>query len=174
MKGGTIIKEFEEVYKEYYKDVFAFLYKTCGSDYHLAEELTQDTFCEAYRCFYKYNGSCSIYTWLCAIGKNVWFHYLRKHKDNIVGFETLEETICDDYEKTPEAYYEHSENSVIIKKALESLGPKYREVIWLRSVADLPFAEIASLMNITESSAKVLFFRAKKMIKEKLENEGLF
>ena len=43
-----------------------------------------------------------------------------------------------------------------------------------RSVAELPFSKVAEIMNISENSAKVLFFRAKNQIKEKLESEGLF
>ena len=168
------MKEFEEIYKTYYRDVFAFLFRTCGQNHDLAEELTQETFCEAFRCFYRYNGSCSIFTWLCAIGKNVWFHYLRKHKNTVLNLDTLEETICDDYEKSPEACAERSEISRRIQRVLESMRPRYRDVIWMRGVTELSFAQIASIMGITENSAKVLYFRAKNQIKEKLENEGLF
>ena len=167
------MKEFEEIYKTYYKDVYRFLFKTTGGDHDLAEELAQETFYEAYRSFHRYNGSCTILTWLCAVGKNLWFHYLRKHK-NTLKLEALEETICDDYEKTPDACAERSEKSTRIRRAISSLKPKYREIVLLRAAGDIPFAEIAKIMNITESSAKVIFFRAKKQIKESLENEGFF
>jgi RNA polymerase sigma-70 factor (ECF subfamily) len=168
------MKEFEEIYKTYYQDVYRFLFRTCGSNHELAEELTQDTFCEAFRSFHRYNSSCSVLTWLCAIGKNLWFHYLRKHKNTAIKLESLEETICDDYEKTPEACAERSEKSDQIRKALSSLKPRYREIIWLRTVGEMSFVQIADMMKITENSAKVLYFRAKNQIKEKLENEGFF
>ena len=174
-KGGrTLVKEFEDIYKTYYKDVYRFLYKTSGGSQDIAEELTQDTFYEAYRSFHRYNGGCSILTWLCAIAKNLWFHYLRKHKNGALKLEALEETLCDDYEKTPEACAERSERSIKIRKAIESLRPSQREIVILRAAGGISFAEIAKIMNITESSAKVIFFRAKNQIKEKLENEGFF
>ena len=168
------MKAFEEIYKTHYRDVFAFLFRTCGQNHDLAEELTQDTFCEAFRCFHRYNGTCTVLTWLCAIGKNVWFHYLRKHKNTVLGLDALEETICDDYEKSPEACAERSERSKRIQRVLSSLRPRYRDVIWMRAVTELSFVQIASIMGITENSAKVLYFRAKNQIREKLENEGLF
>ncbi len=168
------MKEFEEIYKTYYGDVYRFLFKTSGGNHELAEELTQDTFYEAYRSFHRYNGSSSILTWLCAIGKNLWFHYLRKHKGIEIKWEALEETVCDDYEKTPDACAERTEKSVRIRKAIASLKPKHREIVLLRAAGGVPFAEIARIMGITESSAKVIFFRAKNQIKEKLENEGFF
>lgn len=168
------MKEFEEIYKSCYGDVYRFLFKTSGGNHELAEELTQDTFYEAYRSLHRYNGSCSILTWLCAIAKNLWFHYLRKHKNATLDLEALGETLCDDYEKTPDAYAESSEKSVRIRLAIESLKPKAREIVLLRAAGDVPFSEIAKIMNITEGSAKVIFFRAKNQIKEKLENEGFF
>ena len=168
------MNEFEEIYATHYSDVYRFLYRTCGGNHGLAEELTQDTFCEAFRCWHKYNASCTVTTWLCAIGKNLWFHYLRKHKHAIVDYEILTHTVCEDDSSNPQESAERSERSEIIRHALSSLKPKYREVIWLRSVADLPFAKVGELMEISESSAKVLFFRAKNQLKEKLTDEGFF
>ena len=168
------MKEFEEIYRLHYSYVYKFLYRTCQNDHHLAEELTQETFYQAFRSMHRYNGKCSIETWLCSIAKNIWFHHIRKHKDICLDLESLEETLYDDYEKTPEAYAERRERSAAIRTAIAHLKPKYREVILLRATTDLTFAQIASIMKITESSAKVLYFRAKNDIKERLEHEGHF
>ncbi|MBQ9692833.1 MAG: RNA polymerase sigma factor [Clostridia bacterium] len=168
------MKEFEEIYRLHYSYVYKFLYRTCQHDHHLAEELTQETFYQAFRSMHRYNGKCSIGTWLCSIAKNIWFHHIRKHKDICLDLESLEETLYDDYEKTPEAYAERRERSAAIRNAIAHLKPKYREVVLLRASGELTFAQIADIMKITESSAKVLYFRAKNDIKESLENEGYF
>lgn len=173
-KGGISLKEFEEIYRLHYAYVYKFLYRTCQGDHHLAEELTQETFYQAFRSMHRYNGKCRIETWLCSIAKNVWFHYLRKHKDICLDLDSLEETLYDDYEKTPEAHAERSELSAAIRSAISKLKPKYKEVLLLRASSDMTFAQIADIMKITESSAKVLYFRAKNDIKESLENEGYF
>lgn len=168
------MKSFEEIYEAHYNDVYRFLYRTCGNNHNLAEELTQDTFYEAFRCWHKYNASCSVTTWLCAIGKNIWFHYLRKHKNAVTDYDVLAHTVSEDVESDPQQKAEQRERSKMIRSALEDLKPRYREVIWLRTVAELPFAKIAEMLEISESSAKVLFFRAKNQLKEKLDNEGYF
>ena len=168
------MKSFEEIYEAHYNDVYRFLYRTCGNNHTLAEELTQDTFFEAFRCWHRYNASCSVTTWLCAIGKNLWFHYLRKHKNTVLDYDILIHTVSDDGQSDPQERAEQSERSIIIQKALASLKPRYREVIWLRSVTDLPFSKIGEIMEISENSAKVLFFRAKTQVKEKLQDEGYF
>ncbi len=162
--------EFEHIYRQCYKNVFAFVFRLCGQNADIAEELTQETFVTAYQSFYRYDKSCSVLTWLCAISKNVWFHYLRKHKDIQIDTESLAETLHDD--ETPDDYAESVEIISAVRKTVNSLEPKYRDVVWLRCISEMSFAQIAEVMNITENSAKVLFFRAKNKIKEKLENEG--
>ena len=112
------MKEFEEIYRLHYSYVYKFLYRTCQNDHHLAEELTQETFYQAFRSMHRYNGKCSIETWLCSIAKNICFHHIRKHKDICLDLESLEETLYDDYEKTPEAYAELYPLYIVMKTDL--------------------------------------------------------
>ncbi len=168
------MKEFEEIYRMHYKDVYNFLYRLCGHNQSIAEELTQDTFCEAFRCYHKFNAQSTITTWLCAIGKNLWFQYLRKHKNTIIDYDILSNTVSDDSSSDPMECAERSERSDMIRYAIAQLKPKYRDVVWLRSVAELPFSKVALLLGISENSAKVLFFRAKNQLKEMLKDEGFF
>ena len=53
----------------------------------------------------------------------------------------------------------------------EMLLKKYRDVVLLRIYAELPFSQIAQILKINESSAKVIYFRAKKMLMEVLKDE---
>ncbi len=162
--------EFEQIYRRCYPSVFAFVFRLCGQSSDIAEELTQETFVTAYQSFHRYDKSCTVLTWLCAIAKNVWFHYLRKHKNIPIDTDSLTETLRDD--DTPDYHAESAETVSAVRKAVNSLESKYRDVVWLRCMSEMSFAQIAEVMNITENSAKVLFFRAKNKIKERLENEG--
>ena len=71
------MQSFEDVYKIYFKRVYAFLFKLT-SDSDISEEMAQETFYRAFMSFHKYDGSCEIFTWLAAIAKNVFFKYLKK------------------------------------------------------------------------------------------------
>ena len=73
------MQSFEDVYREYFKRIYAFLYKLTSS-HTLAEEMAQETFYQAFVSFHRYDGSCEMFTWLAAISKNVFFKYLRKNK----------------------------------------------------------------------------------------------
>lgn len=64
----------DEIYQEYARTVYKYLLsKTCNED--LAEELTQETFYQAVRSIDRFDESCKISTWLCAIAKNQLFSY---------------------------------------------------------------------------------------------------
>ena len=69
------MEDFEAIYQEYYQRVFAFLFKMC-QDRDLSEELTQESFYQALKSFHRYDGSCSLFTWLAAIAKNTYFKHL--------------------------------------------------------------------------------------------------
>ena len=54
---------------------------------------------------------------------------------------------------------------------MENIPKKYRDVVLLRIYAELPFSQISQSLKISESSAKVIYFRAKKMLMEVLKDE---
>ena len=70
--------EAEEIYQKYAKTVYRYLL-SLTNDEDLAEELTQETFYQAIRSSDRFDGSCKLTTWLCAIAKNVLLTHRRKH-----------------------------------------------------------------------------------------------
>ena len=50
------MKTFESLYRDYYQKVYAFLNRMCA-DGDLAEDLTQETFLQAYKSLYKFRGA---------------------------------------------------------------------------------------------------------------------
>jgi len=61
-----------------------------------------------------------------------------------------------------------------IHKALHEISEPYKEVFSLRVFGELSFKEIARLFSKTESWARVTFYRAKKIIIEKLRKDGFY
>ena len=146
---------FEDIYTSYFNRVYTFLFRMCGNE-DLAEELTQETFFQAFRSFYKFRGDSELFTWLASIAKFTW-------NSLIIG----------DDETDPEKIVQKEEMAAAVRKVLDKIPAKYRDVVVLRIYAELPFSEIAESLKISESSAKVLFFRAKKMLLEELKHENL-
>ncbi len=166
----SIEAEFERIYKNNYRRVYSFLYKLCRSP-ETAEDLTQETFYQAYISLSHYNGQCEMFTWLAAIAKNTFLKHLRHAKRELV---TIDLYVCDpEAPLTDEPGYRlmRQVEGESILKVLESMPKKYSEVFLLRAYGELPYSEIARKLRISVSSAKVIYHRAKKYIKEALLDE---
>ena len=83
-------QEFDEIYKENARIVMKFLL-SMTSDYHLAEELTQETFYRAYKNLNSFKGTCKLNVWLCQIAKNLWYKELEKRNKH--KFTELDDTM---------------------------------------------------------------------------------
>lgn len=163
---------FEQLYMEYYPRLYAFLFNMC-QDHHLAEELTQDSFYQAFTSLHRFRGKSEVFTWLASIAKHTYFKHLRKHKhlNDHISIELITDVFCQNNLNNPEEVVQRQAVAEGIRKILRTIPDKYRDVVLLRVYAGLPFAQVAAALNISENSAKVIFFRAKKMLMEELKHE---
>lgn len=165
------MSRFEELYNEYRQDVFQFLFRLTGYQRQLAEELTQETFYQAMVSFHRYNGESQVKTWLCQIAKNIYFNTLRKDKKvRQVPIEENEDytALVTDSVATD---YETKELIVNAMKVIMQLDDTTRDVLIYRIFSELTYAQISTLLKITESSAKVIFMRGKGKLQNKLREE---
>jgi RNA polymerase sigma factor (sigma-70 family) len=154
----------EEIYEMYSRKVFLFLLsKTNNVD--IAEELTQETFFQAVQCIDRFKGNSSILTWLCGIAKNVWLKDLRKRQETLSIDDDIPE-ITDTQKMNVQ--WEQKE----ILQLIHDMNEPVREVMYLRLISNLSFAEIGEIIGKTENWTRVTFFRGKqKIVKEMLKNE---
>lgn len=156
---------FEAIYTKHFDGIHRFLSKLCD-DPDLCEEMTQETFYQAYISLHRYNGKCELFTWLAAIAKNTYFKYLRRNK---ITHLDLELAVLPDEQSSPEYILEKRLRSDQIREAVRKLPPKYRDVVVLRIYAERSYAEVARLLGITENSAKVMFHRAKEILRKEIQ-----
>lgn len=150
------MESMEQIYKVHAGTVYGFLLSKTGNP-DLAEELTQETFFRAVKASGKFRGDSAVVTWLCGIAKRVWLEYLRKQKKE----KTPEE---------PEGYLAASVEEEVfcqwdnlqIIKAIHHLEDPMREVMYLRLIGNLSFAQIGEIMERSENWARVTFYRGKE------------
>ena len=155
----------EELYKDYFHDVFLYIRSLAG-DEHLAEDITQETFFKAMKSVDSFRGDCDIRVWLCQIAKNLLFTHSKKQK-RYTG-EEIPETVPDNTVRVDELL-ENSAQSMEIHRVLHTLSEPYKEVFTLRVFGELSFRQIGDIFGKTESWARVTFHRAKLKIVEELE-----
>lgn len=154
----------EELYREYSLPLYRFLLSLTASE-HEAEELLQETFYRALMYVGRFEGRCSPLTWLCTIGKNLWFKELNKkkryHSQPIEDMNVPDKmTILDEMVQKDE--------KIRLRRAICELQEPYRDVVLLHIYAERSLREIAGLYGKTESWARVTFYRAKQQLSEKL------
>ena len=157
----------EEIYQRHAQAVFCYLC-SLTHDADIAEELTQETFYQAILHPERFDGSCKIRTWLCAIAKNQLAVYRRKHPQ-IQDWETAD---------IPETSAMSAESEILdqlarvdLLKKLHDCPEPFREVIYLRIFGNCSFREIGDVMGKTENWARVTYYRGKEKLGKELKND---
>lgn len=154
-----------EIYQSYAKTVYKYLFSLTHSQ-DIAEELTQETFYQAVRSIDRFDGSCAVSTWLCAIAKHQLSAYRRKHPPT----ENVEE--LDGASDPAEDRALAAAGRVDLLKRLHQCPEPFREILYLRIFGDLSFREIGEIVGRTENWARVTFYRGKERLRKELdENE---
>ena len=156
---------FQEVYKKYGRKVYDFLLSLSGSE-TLAEELLQETFFQAFQHIGQFEGRCSLYTWLCQIGKNAWLkEILRNKRYSELPLDDLylpDDSLLLDEQIIQKEVYLRARNAML------ALEEPYRNVFILHAISEIKLKEIASLYGKTESWARVTYYRARMQIVEEV------
>ena len=157
------MSELAEIYRIYFDDVYRYLL-ALSHDAQLAEELTSETFCRAMRALPGFRGACDIRVWLCQIAKNLYYSHLRREK-RLVPLED-----CRISEERHEESLEDRSEAERIQTLLHALKEPYKEVFMWRVYGEKSFRDIGALFGKTENWACVTYHRAKRMIREGLED----
>lgn len=135
-----------------------------------AEDVLQEAFISAFRNLQHYRGDSTFGAWLKRIVINKAINCLHKRK--------VERMPDDDRWDVPA---EESENMLDgfpfsveqVRNAIERLPDGYRSVLSLYLLEGYDHAEIGEIMRITESTSKSQFNRAKKKLRDLLEEGKL-
>ena len=155
--------EFEYIYEKNYPIVYKYVLSLCRN-VSMAEEITQEAFVKAMEHMGQFDGKCQLYVWICQIAKNTYFTYLRKQKRFLSEHQVLVEA-----EENLEDRFLEKETAKQIYKLMDQLQSPYKEVFSLRVFGELSFSQIGELYGKTDSWARLVYYRAKKRLKEDLD-----
>lgn len=169
---------FEVLVARYEKPIFNYVY---GMVRHRqdAEDLTQEAFVKAFFALKTYKDSFEFSTWMYRIARNVCLDYFRRQK--IRSFFSLNTPVGEEEEdeigdflpsgKDPEEGILEGELLERVSEAVGKLPWKFREVIVLRYVEELPYEDIAQILGVPVGTVKTYLHRAKLRLKEMLGGE---
>jgi RNA polymerase sigma-70 factor, ECF subfamily len=149
-----------------------------------AEDLVQETFLAAMKSRDRFAGQCTERTWLVSILRHKIYDHLRRHcRDKARRVEPTSAT-SDDGEwddamlwlhdvaaesHSPSRRLELAEFRANLEQALGKLPPRIAQVFQLYEIEETPGAEVCSRMGISESNLWVMLHRARKQLREHLE-----
>ena len=172
---------FSTLVKKYQKSVHALAWRKIG-DFHIAEDITQDTFLKAYQRLSTLKEPQSFASWLYVIVANHCNTWLRKKR---LWTQSLERTSSTELEKATYSNYVIAENErataeaqrEVVKKLLAKLQESDRTVITLYYLGGMTYEEISKFLGVSVSAIKNRLYRARQhlkkeepMIRDVLEN----
>lgn len=131
-----------------------------------AEDVLQEAFISAFRNLHHYRGDSTFGAWLKRIVINKAINYLHKRKAERMPDDEHWDVREEEVENILEGFPFSVEQ---VRSAIDRLPDGYRSVLSLYLLEGYDHAEIGEIMGITESTSKSQFNRAKKKLKDLLE-----
>jgi RNA polymerase sigma-70 factor (ECF subfamily) len=127
-----------------------------------AEDVTQEAMLRAWRFFSGFRGG-DARAWLLQIVRNTCYTWLERNRPAELGVEFDEELHVQSY-VTPESIAIADNNRECLTRALETLPPRFREVIVLRELEGCSYKEIAAITSIPLGTVMSSLSRARRQL----------
>ncbi len=172
---------FVSLVNKYQKQVHALTWRKIG-DFHIAEEITQDTFLKVYQKLETLRNPKQFSGWLYVIANRECLAWLRKKK---IPTESLEDSETEPIDETAYSRYvaeEHAKATTetqreVVNKLLAKLKESERTVMTLHYFGEMTIEEIGKFLGVSTSAIKLRLHRARQrlqkeepMIREALSN----
>jgi RNA polymerase sigma-70 factor (ECF subfamily) len=160
------VASFEQIVFRFQAQVFNFLHLSTRHRQD-AEDLTQETFCQAWLGLRRYNPALSFAPWLFGIAR----HAAASHFRSAEPFDPLppETGIV---EENPADLLATKDDSDALWRLARTLKPRHWEVLWFRYGEGFSVAETARAMGTTQIHVRVLLHRARAGLAKRLAGRG--
>jgi len=146
-----------------------------------AEEVTQDVFVQVFRNVDSFRGDARLSTWIFRVAvnlcKNRMSYEARRGAKRHDDLDSLSETnalrgaegVSCGVVHRPDHAAEERQLVDVVREAIETLDPEFRQLVILRDVEDLAYEEIADVTGLNVGTVKSRIHRGRAQLREKVE-----
>ncbi|MDE0684778.1 MAG: sigma-70 family RNA polymerase sigma factor [Candidatus Poribacteria bacterium] len=161
---------FAELVNKYQKPVHTLAWRKIG-DFHIAEDITQDTFLKVYQRLHTLKDPNQFSGWLYVITANLCATWLRKKRIQTQPLEDTEITMIQEDAYSQHVTEERSKTAAesqreVVKKLLAKLKESERTVMTLHYLGEMTVEEISRFLGVSASTIKSRLRRARHRLKE--------
>ncbi len=162
---------FDDLLRRYEKPIYNFIYRQV---FHRedARDLTQETFLKIYKFRSSYDATKKFSTWAYTIATRTLYDWWRKKQRTITttDLEDASSGGLDPETITLPSAYNSIESKIDVEQALAKLKPIHSTILLLYYQRGFLYQEIAEALNIPVNTVKPHLYRAKKALRERLQN----
>ena len=171
---------FNELVITYERRVYGLVFRMLGRRDE-AEDLSQEVFVQVFKAIDQFRGESKLSTWIYRIAvnlcKNRTKYLSRRHAGEQDDIDAMAERVpmtaaraatVGDVSR-PDELVEGMQLEEIVKRAIQKLEPEFREALILADVEDMPYEEIAQIMNVPVGTVKSRIHRARAQLKALVE-----
>ena len=157
---------FEGLYRNNRDRIYGLLWRICGGDAALAEDLLQEAFVRAWQKLGSFRGESRFGTWLHRLSANVALSdrriRMRRVKHEVVLDEAAERWIVGDQDV-------FADKRMDLERAIARLPERARTVLILYEIEGCRHAEISEITGMAVGSSKAQLHRARKLLRKDLD-----
>lgn len=155
---------FEELVRRSERIVYNLSYRFMR-DPIAAEDMAQEAFLKAYRLLGGFRGDCSFSTWIYRVTSSVCLTELNRRK------KRGEVELLPSHAEGAMPSGEYNDTHEIIRRCVTQLPERYASIVTLYYLEEIPYDEIANIMNIPMGTLKTWMHRARNQLKRIVEKE---
>lgn len=167
---GGDANAFEELVLKYEKTVYNLALRMVG-DRDDAFDMTQEAFIKAYGSLSSFRGDSKFSVWIYRITTNVCLDFLRsKSRKQQVSLTVSDDDDEDaqldipDPSSDPEQQLMQKMSMQSVEEGLKTLPDKQRQILVMRELGGMSYAEIGKALSLEEGTVKSRIFRARKRL----------
>ena len=156
--------------KKYQKRVHALVWRKIG-DFHIAEDITQETFLQAYRNLAKLKDRSQFAGWLYVIANRRCLAWLRKKRIQTQPLQDMDIAMTEKNSYSRHVATEQAESAAetkreLVKNLLAKLKESDRTVLTLYYFGEMTYAEISEFLGVSVNTVATRVHRARERLKQ--------